>query len=157
RAGTGRPGGAGGAAGGCRGDPLNFSFPKRGLGFRSIWLAVLAAGMLALPGHANAQTPGTAPSPLTSQGAWPKPGQAPAGMPGEQNSKEEQQINDFLHAPAVKAVARFLHLSLDTTYSLFLGINYAIILLVILVPLARFMPKVLRGRRQALRHNLESA
>ena len=78
-------------------------------------------------------------------------------MPGEQNNKEEQQINGFLHAPAVKAVAKFLHLSLDTTDSLFLGINYAIILLVILVPLARYMPKVLRGRRQALRHNLESA
>jgi len=136
---------------------LNFSFPKRGLGFRFIWLAVLAAGMLALPGHANAQTPGTAPTPLTAQGSWPKPGQAPAGMPGEQNNKEEQQINGFLHAPAVKALARFLHLSLDATDNIFLGINYAIIFLVVLIPLARFMPKVLRGRKQTLRHNLESA
>lgn len=78
-------------------------------------------------------------------------------MPGEQNNKEEQQINGFLHAPAVKAVARFLHLSLDATDAIFLGINYVIILLVILIPLGRFMPKVLRRRRQTLRHNLESA
>ena len=78
-------------------------------------------------------------------------------MPGEQNSPEEEQINGFLHAPAVKAVARFLHLSLDTTDNLFLGISYAIIFLVILIPLARYMPKVLRGRKQTLRNNLESA
>jgi len=78
-------------------------------------------------------------------------------MPGEQNNKEEQQINGFLHAPAVKALARFLHLSLDTTDTIFLGINYLIIFLVVLIPLARYMPKVLRGRKQILRDNLESA
>ena len=78
-------------------------------------------------------------------------------MPGEQNDKEAQQINGFLHAPAVKALARFLHLSLDATDAIFLGINYIIIFLVVLIPLARYMPKVLRGRKQILRNNLESA
>lgn len=139
---------------------MNLPFHKADFRFRILrfaLLAVLTAGMLAPSAGLSAQTPATQPAPLLSQGPWPKPGQAPAGMPGEQNNKEEQQINGFLHAPAVKAVARFLHLSLDTTDSLFLGLNYAIIFLVILVPLVRYMPKVLRGRRQVLRHDLESA
>ena len=70
---------------------MNFLFPKTRLWFHLFWfatLAVLAAGMLAGQARSSAQTPGTAPLPLTSQGPWPKPGQAPAGMPGEQNNKE---------------------------------------------------------------------
>jgi F-type H+-transporting ATPase subunit b len=139
---------------------LNFSSPKIRLRlrfFRFGWLGFLAAALLLPLSRAAAQTPATQPAPLTAQGSGPEPGKAPAGMPGEQGNSEEKQIDGFLHAPAVKTLARFLHLSLDATDNIFLGLNYAIIFLVILVPLARFMPKVLRKRNQTLRHNLESA
>lgn len=139
---------------------MSFLSPKCGFRLRLLrfgLLGLLAAGMLLPAVVATAQTQGTQPAPLTAQGPKPEPGKAPAGMPGEQANSEENQINGFLHAPAVKATARFLHLSLNATDNIFLGINYAIIFLVILVPLGRFMPKVIRKRTQNLRHNLESA
>jgi F-type H+-transporting ATPase subunit b len=139
---------------------LNFSSPKSRFGFCILHfglLAVLAAGLAGLGVRANAQTPARAPAPVQSHGPATAPGAAKAGMPGEQSNPEEEQINGFLHAPAVKALARFLHLSLGVTDDIFLGINYVIIFLVILIPLVRFMPKVIRKRNQNLRHNLDAA
>ena len=50
-----------------------------------------------------------------------------------------------------------LHLKLDTTVALLLGINFAIIFFAIAIPLTRTMPKVLRKRSQTLSHDLSSA
>lgn len=139
---------------------MNLSSPKFSLCIRLLWfglLVVLTSGLLMPAGRAPAQTPATAPAPVESHGPAKAPGAAKAGMPGEESNPEEEQIKGFLHAPAVKAVARFLHLSVNATDNIFLGINYAIIFLVILIPLGRFMPKVIRKRNQTLRHNLESA
>ena len=54
-------------------------------------------------------------------------------------------------------MARILHLSLDTTIDLLLGINFAIIFFAILIPLTKLMPKIVRKRSQALRQDLETA
>lgn len=120
-------------------------------------LAVVTAGMTLGPGRMTAQTRATAPQPIESHGVETQPGAPKAGLPGEQSNPEEAQINSFLHAPAVRATARFLHLSLDTTDTIFLDLNYLIIFAAIFIPLARFMPKVLRKRSITLSHNLESA
>jgi F-type H+-transporting ATPase subunit b len=120
-------------------------------------LAVVTAGMALGPGQMTAQTRATAPQPVESHGVKTQPGAPKAGMPGEQNNPEEEQINGFLHAPAVQALARFLHLSLSTTDTIFLDLNYFIIFAAIGIPLARVMPKILRKRSITLRHNLDSA
>jgi F-type H+-transporting ATPase subunit b len=78
---------------------------------------------------------------------------APANAPQSQEDEE----NTFLHSSAVQAVARILHLSVDTTSDIMLGINFAIIFLAIAVPLARFMPRVVRKRSVTLGESLKTA
>ncbi len=63
----------------------------------------------------------------------------------------------FLHSPVVQSVARMLHLKLDTTVALLLGINFAIIFFAIAIPLKRTMPKILHKRSQTLSQELTSA
>jgi F-type H+-transporting ATPase subunit b len=134
----------------------DFRFSSRLL--RLALMAALAAGMTpGLTARAAAQIPGPALALLEGQAPGAKPGAAPAHAPREQNNSEEAQINGFLHAPAVKGLARFLHLSLETTDDLFLALNYLIIFLAIAIPLTRFMPKVIRKRNITLRHNLDAA
>lgn len=119
----------------------------------TVLLMALAAGMASLPLRAAAQAsaPASAQAPAANAGAT-----QPA--PVEQAADpEEEQINGFLHAPAVKALARCLHLDLKTTDNLFLGIDFAIIFLAIGIPLGRIMPKILRKRHITLQHNLVEA
>ena len=54
-------------------------------------------------------------------------------------------------------MARILHLDLETTIRIFLGINFAIIFLLIAIPLGRVMPKIIRKRSQTLSHDLRTA
>jgi F-type H+-transporting ATPase subunit b len=57
----------------------------------------------------------------------------------------------------VRAVARILHLKLDITVDLLLGINFAIIFFAVAIPLTRAMPKIIRKRSQTLSRDLTSA
>jgi F-type H+-transporting ATPase subunit b len=57
----------------------------------------------------------------------------------------------------VKASARVLHLTVETTASIFEVINFAIIALAIGIPLVRFLPKFLRQRGEKVRTDIESA
>jgi F-type H+-transporting ATPase subunit b len=87
---------------------------------------------------------------------------APAGNAAPaQSSQPQQQDSDqdsvFLHSPVVQSLAHLLHLGVNTTALLFLAINFAIILLAIVVPLGRVMPKVFRNRSHSLKHDLQVA
>ena len=62
-----------------------------------------------------------------------------------------------MHAPIVQSLARMLHLNLDATIFLLLGINFAIIFFAVAIPLARVMPKIIRKRSQTLSLDLETA
>jgi F-type H+-transporting ATPase subunit b len=115
-------------------------------------LAVLAAGMMAPALRATGQ-----PAAQSSQGVAAQGASEQKGVPPAEANSEEDQLNGFLHSAALQGLARFLHLSLEATDNIFLGLNYLIIFLAILIPLGRFMPKVIRKRSQTLRHNLESA
>jgi F-type H+-transporting ATPase subunit b len=108
--------------------------------------------MLVPASHATAQAATDSSQGVAAQGATDQKGVPPA----EANS-EEDQLSGFLHSSTLQGLARFLHLSLETTDSIFLALNYLIIFLAIFIPLGRFMPKVIRKRAQTLRHNLESA
>jgi F-type H+-transporting ATPase subunit b len=65
--------------------------------------------------------------------------------------------NVYRHTPMVRSLAKVLHLDVETTARLFEYINFAVIALAIVIPLARFMPGVFRKRSQTLKHDLESA
>ncbi len=77
--------------------------------------------------------------------------------PGHVKQEEEEEHTIYLHTPLVASIGRALHLSVETTANLFLVINFAIIALAIGVPLAKFLPKVIRKRSQSLSHSLENA
>ena len=57
----------------------------------------------------------------------------------------------------MQAIARILHLKLDTAVTLLLAINFAIIFFLIAIPLSRLMPRIIRKRSQTLSHDLKTA
>lgn len=114
--------------------------------------AAFILGAAAIPAHAAGQQPArTAQSSSSSNGA-----DAIIGKSGAQETAAEDE-NIYRHTPLVQSLARIFHLDVETTARLFEFINFAIIALAILIPLARFLPKFLRKRSQTLKHDLESA
>jgi F-type H+-transporting ATPase subunit b len=120
---------------------------------RILWiasLAVLAAGLAIAPLRMAAQEPapaaGSQPAASSAESAKPEPAKS-----------EEESNNVYRHTPLVTAAAKMLHLSVETTARTFEFINFAIIALAIIIPLAKFMPKVIRKRSQTLSHSIESA
>ncbi len=105
---------------------------------------------------------------VTAQQAAPAAGQTPVSAtsgdagPEAANSQEapKPEANEedvYLHASAVKSIARMLHLSLEAADNLFLGINFAIIVFGIGIPLYRWLPRFLRNRSEKVRADIESA
>ena len=118
------------------------------------WLAILLAvpgALLTAPGPAAAQPA----APVASSSPSAQPPQAGSGQASDQTDEDQEQ--SFVHTPAVRPIARALHLSENATVTILLGINFAIIFLCIVIPLSRFMPKVVRKRSQTLRANLDAA
>jgi F-type H+-transporting ATPase subunit b len=114
--------------------------------------AFFAIAVAVAPLHAAAQAPNAAPANSTS--ATAPPPDAPGTPPHKEEAEQEQEL---LHAPVVQSLARMLHLSLNTTIFLLLGINFAIIFFAIAIPIARLMPKIIRKRSQTLSQDLETA
>jgi len=110
----------------------------------------VAAFGLASPRFVVAQQP--APAPGASAPA-PASGTAPAQQP----QSGEDQEKSFLHSSAVQAIARILHLDVETTSRILLGINFAVIFFAIVIPLGRVMPGILRKRSRSLSQDLETA
>ena len=136
---------------------MSHSGSKLSYCLRAFRLALLLAvvALFFTPGGAAAQQSATAsPAPAASA-----PTTAPANGSGtaQPASSENDEDAAFLHSPAVQAVARILHLKLDTTVALLLGINFAIIFFAIAIPLTRTMPKIIRKRSQTLSHDLTNA
>jgi F-type H+-transporting ATPase subunit b len=110
-------------------------------------------------------------APLRAAAQAPNAGQAPNVTPANSTAasapdnsttppapkSQEEQEQALLHAPIVQSLARMLHLNLDTTIFLLLGINFAIIFFGIAIPLGRLMPKIIRKRSQTLSQDLETA
>ncbi len=133
--------------------------------FRALWLAVVVtvAALVLAPTYAAAQQSATgasdsASSPTASPAANGPAGGATNGSGAAQPAQSEDDGDAaFLHSPAVQSVARILHLKLDTTVDILLGINFAIIFFAVAIPLKRSMPKMLRKRSQTLSHDLTDA
>ncbi len=121
-------------------------------------LAGLLVLSLAFAPHRAAAQSGSAVEPAAASASAATPA-ANAGAPAQpaQQSDSDDQVKQFLHSPVVASIARILHLSVDTTAFLFLGINFGIIFLAIVIPLGRTMPKLFRKRKQTLSLNLKDA
>jgi len=112
--------------------------------------AAVCAGLFAWPGRALAQAAAPAGQPQAAVAADnPSASETP--------KSEEAQENGFLNAPVVHKIAGLLRIGEPAARILFLAINFAIIFLVIAIPLLRTMPQVFRKRSQTLRHSLELA
>ena len=136
----------------------DFRFCARAIRFMG--LALLASGLAMVPCRVAAQQ---APAPQTEPGkAEHRHGGSidnrglPA-QPGHEQAEEREEENVYRHTPMVQKLAHLFHLDVETTARLFEFINFAIIALAIVIPLARFLPKVMRKRSITLSHNLETA
>jgi len=121
-----------------------------------VFAAAFALALALAPFRAAAQTV-PQPAPATNSAAAGANTQGITPATSETPKSEEEQEQAFLHSSVVQSMARILHLSLDTTIDLLLGINFAIIFFAILIPLTKLMPKIVRKRSQALRQDLETA
>lgn len=131
-------------------------FPVKIHSFRTLRFAVLAAVFMAATANsfpvAGQQSAPVAPAATTGNAAQPEV----AGSQ-EESKPEANEEDAYLHAPAVKAIAKLLHLSLDATVYLFEGINFAIIVFGIGIPLFRWLPKFLRNRKEKVHTEIETA
>lgn len=70
---------------------------------------------------------------------------------------EADEVNQYRHSASVQAIAKFLHVDVETAATGFEYINFAIIALAIGIPLFRMLPKVFRQRSARLGAELEVA
>ena len=119
---------------------------------RSVVVAALAITLAFAPYRAIAQASGAGAGTTNSANA------SSINTASSENSKAgESDEQKFLHSSSVQALARILHLDVETTSKIFLGINFAIIFFAIVIPLGRVMPRVFRKRSQTLSHDLQTA
>ncbi len=112
-------------------------------------LALLAAFAAAAP----AQEP-AASQPASAQSV---PAQSQVKHGEEAEPKHESHEEQFLHTKLVESIGKAMGLGVETTATLFLWFNFAIIFFAIVIPLARILPKTIRKRRETLSKNLEEA
>jgi F-type H+-transporting ATPase subunit b len=123
-------------------------------------LALLMAGLASMPsGMAAQQTPApqTQPGKLAAGETAPSQTNALPAQPGQVKAEEREEENIYRHTALIQKLANLFHLDVETTARLFEFINFAIIVLAIVIPLARFLPKLMRKRSITLSHNLENA
>jgi F-type H+-transporting ATPase subunit b len=117
---------------------------------------VMAAGMVILPVRVSAQAADhPAAAPASSDQGHGKAGDAPASDNHETAEEDEQSV--YLHTPLVASIGRALHMSVETTANVFLFVNFAVIALAIVIPIAKVLPKIIRKRNTTLSQNLETA
>ncbi|HEV2487974.1 MAG TPA: ATP synthase F0 subunit B [Terracidiphilus sp.] len=116
-------------------------------------MTVLAAGIAVAPLRLAAQQS----APVTESAA-PAPNSAAETPKSEAPKSQEEQNKVFLlEGPIVKWTARTFNLSNETAAGIFEFTNFALIVLLVGIPVARILPKVFRKRSQTLVHNLKTA
>ncbi len=118
-------------------------------------IAIVSFGVTTARCFAAVQEPAaTSAQPAVTSSHAPEP--TNASHAGSDNAEEDDH-SQYLYAPVVQTLARILHLKLETASLLFQIINAAIIILAIVIPLGRRVPKLLRRRSQKVSDDLESA
>jgi len=123
-------------------------------------LAVLLAGASFTPVRMNAQAAPAGPAVQTQDAAKPEAAAKEESSKTEAaktESEDEETAAFRLEGPLVKASAKALNLPVATVARIFEVINFAIIALCVIIPLVRFMPKVIRKRGQTVLAKIEAA
>jgi F-type H+-transporting ATPase subunit b len=124
-----------------------------------ILLAALAFGVAFVPSAAFAQA---ASSPETAPAQPQSPSAAGTDSPfveahKEAKKTEADETQQYRHSASVQALARLLHVDVETAATGFEYINFVVILLAIGIPLFRILPKAMRERSEKLSKDLETA
>ncbi len=117
--------------------------------FAFLFLAILAVGLAVAPFRLAAQEAAPAAG---SQVAAPVTA-APEGP----KSQEEQNQAFRLEGPLVKWTAKTFNLNVETTATIFEFINFALIVLLVGIPIGRILPKIFHKRSETLVYNLKTA
>ena len=122
---------------------------------RILLFLALAAGVAAAPSMLSAQA---ADEPVKAEAATQtaQPPAKEAAAP-EKKSDEEQAEVFRLEGPIVKWAAKTFHLQNATVASIFEFLNFGIVVLALGIPLIKFLPKILKGRGEKVRADIESA
>jgi F-type H+-transporting ATPase subunit b len=95
---------------------------------------------------------------VPSQPYIESPKQEAKNPPRSQEQKAAENENDeYRHAPVVQSLARTMHVDVETAAHIFEIFNVTIVVLGIIIPLVRIMPRLLRGRSQKIQANIEEA
>lgn len=118
--------------------------------------SVFLFGMLAViarPAQVFAQEP--APAAQRSSDGQSAAEKTIANSGGKETAAEDENV--YRHTPLVQSLAKTFHMDVETTARLFEYLNFGIIVLAIVIPLMRILPKVMRKRSETLKHDLEVA
>jgi F-type H+-transporting ATPase subunit b len=95
---------------------------------------------------------------LPAQPAVESPSEEAQNPPRSQAAKTEEQENDqYRHAPIVQSLARLLHMDVETAARTFEIFNVSVVVLGIVIPLVRIMPRLMRKRSEKIQSDLEAA
>ena len=132
--------------------PNSFPHPRFSLGLSGFLFMTVLAGLLAAA---------VAPLRLTAQQAAPAvaPGPSiPMTAAPETPKTQEEQNNVFrLEGPIVKWTAKTFNLEAETTARIFEFFNFAIIVLLVGIPIAKVLPKTFHKRSETLVVSLKTA
>jgi F-type H+-transporting ATPase subunit b len=119
--------------------------------FGFLFFAVLTTGVLIVAAPLRLAALPSASAPGSSAAA---PGSAASDAPKTQ----EEQNNVFrLEGPIVKWTARTLNIKAETAADIFEFINFAAIVLLVGIPIAKVLPKIFHKRSKTLGYNLKTA
>ena len=86
------------------------------------------------------------------------PAEEAKSPPRTEAAKAEEENNDqYRHAPIVESLAKLMHMDVETAARTFEIFNVSVVVLGIVIPLIRIMPRLLRSRTQKIQVDMESA
>ena len=104
-------------------------------------------------GAAGQQNPEPAAQPAVET-----PSQEAQNPPKTAAAQTEEQENDqYRHSPIVQSLAHLLHMDVETAARTFEIFNVSIVVLGIVIPLVRIMPRLLRKRSEKIRADIDAA
>jgi F-type H+-transporting ATPase subunit b len=133
---------------------LSFAKPRSAQASSIVWtawfflLAVLAVAAISTPRLVAAQEPAAA-----ANSAAPAADDVEIATPKD----EQKELDVFRHAPIIAKIGQKMGLDVETTAKVFEGLNFLIIVLAIVIPIARIVPRLLRGRSEALSRDIKTA
>jgi len=86
------------------------------------------------------------------------PAEEAKNPPRTEAAKSEEENNDqYRHAPIVESLARLMHMDVETAARTFEIFNVSVVVLGIVIPLIRITPRLMRKRTQKIQLDMETA